>query len=73
MKQDEIDFLIAVYSKSKDETVRDLIKRGSLPAKRCWYLLEKWSNKGWYNYGVTVDLGWLEDEGKEIAKCLLDQ
>lgn len=30
--------------------------------KRCWYLLEKWSNKGFYNYGVTMDLGWFEIE-----------
>lgn len=30
--------------------------------KRCWYLLEKWSDKGFYNYGVTVDLGWFEAE-----------
>lgn len=30
--------------------------------KRCWYLLEKWSNKGFYNYGVTMDLGWFEVE-----------
>lgn len=30
--------------------------------KRCWYLLEKWGNKGFYNYGVTMDLGWFEAE-----------
>ena len=28
--------------------------------KRCWYLLEKWSGLGFYNYGVSLDLGWLE-------------
>ena len=30
--------------------------------KRCWYLLEKWGNKGFYNYGVTTDMGWFEAE-----------
>ena len=30
--------------------------------KRCWYLLEKWNNKGFYNYGVTMDMGWFEAE-----------
>jgi hypothetical protein len=30
--------------------------------KRCWYLLEKWDSKGFYNYGVTLDLGWFEDK-----------
>lgn len=28
--------------------------------KRCWYLLKKWSGLGFYNYGVSLDLGWLE-------------
>lgn len=39
--------------------------------KRAWYLLEKWTNKGWYSYGVTLDLGWLEPKGIEKAKELL--
>jgi hypothetical protein len=38
--------------------------------KRAWYLLEKWSNKGWYEYGVTLDLGWLTPLGKEVAEGL---
>lgn len=28
--------------------------------KRCWYLLKKWSDLGFYDYGVSLDLGWLE-------------
>ena len=28
--------------------------------KRCWYLLRKWGRLGFYNYGVTEDLGWFE-------------
>lgn len=28
--------------------------------KRCWYLLMKWSRMGFYNCGVSLDLGWLE-------------
>jgi len=30
-----------------------------IPYKRCWYYLEKWSRIGFYDYGVTLDLGWL--------------
>lgn len=27
-------------------------------AKQAWATLEKWCRKGWYEYGVTLDLGW---------------
>lgn len=36
--------------------------------KRAWYLLEKWCGKDWYEYGVTLDLGWLTDKGIEAAR-----
>jgi hypothetical protein len=39
----------------------------SIPYKRAWYLLEKWSDRGLYDYGVTSDLGWLTDKGKQLA------
>ena len=32
------------------------------PIKRLWRYLEKWAGKGFYNYGVTLDLGWFEEE-----------
>lgn len=28
--------------------------------KRAWYLYEKWSDQGLYEWGVTIDLGWVE-------------
>ena len=50
--------------------VREIINRPEFPIhhKRAWYLLRKWSDKGWYDYGVTLDLGWLTDEGKAVAE-----
>ena len=36
--------------------------------KRAAYLLEKFSNKGWYDYGVSLDKGWLTEEGLEYIK-----
>ena len=27
--------------------------------KQAWRTLEKWLRKGWYNYGVALDLGWV--------------
>ena len=40
--------------------------------KRSWYLLGKWSDKGWYDYGVTLDLGWITLKGYEVAESLLN-
>jgi hypothetical protein len=44
--------------------VRDLIEiiNYIIPNKRCWYYLQKWSEKGYYNYGVTLDSGWFEPD-----------
>lgn len=63
MKEDEKELLIAIYLSEKTN-VRDIIAKIEIPYKRCLYLLEKWSGKGWYDYGVTLDLGWLTEKGK---------
>lgn len=28
------------------------------PYKRLWYYIDKWDSLGFYDYGVTEDLGW---------------
>ena len=75
MKQDEKDFLIQVFrrchggNRLEQVTPRTLINEPefTIHHKRAWYLLEKWSDRGLYDYGVTSDLGWLTDEGKQMA------
>lgn len=82
MKEDEKQFLILVYEKCKrygdnkeKYFARDLINSEycTIHHKRCWYLLEKWTGQGLYDYGVTLDLGWLTDKGVEKAKELLNE
>ncbi len=71
MKDDERVFLEEISYRCYDQTTpRDLINEKGFPMhyKRAWYLLEKWSEKGWYDYGVSADLGWLTDKGKEEAR-----
>ena len=34
------------------------ILNDTIPHRRCWYYLRKWSNLGIYEYGVGMDLGW---------------
>lgn len=61
---------IGLFGEPIRPCVRDVIKELGMNEKRALYLLDKWDSKGWYNWGVTIDLGWLEEKGKEIAKSL---
>lgn len=81
MKPDERAFLLLVYERGKvfkgeDWQLRDglfprdLIPYSGLHYKRAWYLLGKWSAKGWYDYGTTLDSGWLTPEGAKAAQEL---
>lgn len=62
MKVDEILFFIYCYvlRMDYDWNIRDIVNQfeGVIHHKRCWYLLKKWTRLGFYNYGVTLDLGW---------------
>lgn len=66
MKDDEKLFFTICFSfvHGKVCTVRDVVHLfdGVIHHKRCWYLLRKWSEKGFYDYGVTLDLGWFDPE-----------
>ncbi len=65
MKEDEKKFFITCYYFRNDGVdIRTIISILSefINYKRCWYLLKKWSRIGFYNYGVTLDLGWFEIE-----------
>jgi hypothetical protein len=73
MKPLETEFLLAVADRSRERTVRDIagdfIARGVAP-KQLWYWLEKWADKDWYEYGVSLDLGWLTEAGWKQAQAL---
>ena len=68
MKEDEKKFFITCikYNLSNPYaySIRDIINFLSefINYKRCWYLLRKWVNKGFYNYGTVEDLGWFETD-----------
>lgn len=68
MKPDERALLLAVYvarnRPSPWRWPRAIIAGMDIVPKRAWYILEKWAGKrGWYEYGVCVDLGWLTPRG----------
>lgn len=71
MKEDEIKFFKTMIRYGRQITddgnivgimPRDIINFLSeyINHKRCWYLLQKWGRLGFYDWGVSLDLGWLE-------------
>lgn len=64
MKETEVAFLKLCREQIKPngtKTPRDLINESEfpIPHKQAWYYLGKWFRKGIYEYGVTLDLGWM--------------
>lgn len=60
-KADEIAFYaLARAARARGVAVRDTISSPQcpVPGKRAHYLLNKWATRGWYDYGVSLDLGW---------------
>ena len=45
--------------------IRDLIAEHDISEKRALYLLNKWTDKGWYSYGVCLDLGWFTSDAPD--------
>lgn len=72
MKPDEYRLLKAfqqchVVGMSSRLTLRELAQSFGMNHKRAAYIAQKWADKGWYNYGVNISLGWLEPAG--LAAC----
>lgn len=41
------------------------------PPNRVLYILEKWSGKGWWEYGVSLRCGWMTQDGKAAARSIV--
>jgi len=74
IKQDEIDLMVLMIDEflyeelDKREPPRYLYNALSIPEKRACYILDKWSDKGIYEYGYCIDMGWLTEDVTEIIK-----
>lgn len=42
------------------ELARDAGERFGMTPERVEYLCLKWAEQGWYEYGITCDLGWVK-------------
>jgi hypothetical protein len=60
------------------DVIGDLLTRGAIASpKQGWRTLEKWCDKGWYDFGVSLDLGWMTEKApcgrskpRELPACL---
>jgi len=70
MKDDEKELLERLQKRTAEDPnmpyVRQLVADIGMNEKRAAYICEKWTEKGWYEYGVNVLAGWLTDEGKAL-------
>lgn len=49
------------------EVIKQMLKKDMIKsAKQAWWTLDKWTQKGCYNWGCKKDLGW--KEGKSPFK-----
>ena len=67
MKPDELRLLRELQRRSaggQHVYVRALVDELGIHPKRGAYILDKWTGKGWYDYGVSVMAGWLTEKGR---------
>ena len=68
MKPDEAKLLKGIQDGKPPKVVAaDL----GMHEKRLQYILLKWTDKGWWDYGVSARTGWLTDKG--IAQVAFTQ
>lgn len=67
IKSDEIDFMrfILPLGRIPSEHWSDL-------SKRQYGLLDKWSRKGFWDYGVSSRGGWLTENGKDKFNAVIN-
>ncbi len=72
MKSDERAFLEALRAEHQHVPYRrvgtpvpadEIGEEVGLSAKRVDYLLEKWTQRGWWEYGVSARTGWFTPQG----------
>lgn len=74
MKEDERAFLLKLSAERPRQVdgpfATDVALALGIPIKRAEYILKKWTDKDWWDYGVSLRTGWLTEEGLQAAKVL---
>ena len=70
MKQDEIDLIKSLVKSGFAESLIIPTKNWDKLTKRDYYILEKWSKNGYWEYGVSTRGGWTTQKGLEYFNSL---
>lgn len=65
MKEDEMQLLSEIQARlqcGEKPYIREVVASIGLNEKRAAYICQKWAEKGWYDYGVSVLAGWLTEK-----------
>lgn len=62
MRKPDEDLLIQLIM-NNPEGMRVPDDYWALLTKRQYYILDKWTRKGWWEYGVSLRSGWMTQEG----------
>lgn len=65
-RDDEMRFRQAIAERVRNGEhawAREIAAELGLNTKRAYYLCLKWSDKGWWEYGVNALAGWLTESG----------
>jgi hypothetical protein len=71
MKSDELELLLKLYEASLNAYCEpkqmifpcDIIKQINMNTKRAFFILNKWVDNNWLEYGTSVFYGWLTSNG----------
>lgn len=51
------------YGNTPRDIIDEMLKKNMISnPKQAWWTLEEWSLKGYYTYGCSFDLGWIENK-----------
>ena len=73
MKEDEKQLLLKIRKerplppKGENKFATEYGDELGIHPKRTEYLLGKWTDRDWWEYGVTVRTGWLTEKGCKAA------
>lgn len=70
MKPDEREFLDALRKRGPNKVkpfAFEIAESLGMNYKRAQYLYLKWSERGWWDYGVSARTGWLTEAGMEAT------
>ena len=61
IKADEHEYYAAIQVKGRGVFADVVAERLGMEWNRAEYILEKWSRRGWWEWGVSIRSGWLTD------------